>query len=91
MQEGNTARVMAADMAYGEFYDFQSLSPEYFGYHHVVKNILEWAYELKFCSGRNQETPMLYSYQPRLLEAIKRSRSVHTCAYRFLCQWTYFV
>jgi hypothetical protein len=29
------ARVMAADRPYGEFYDFYSISPEYFGYHHV--------------------------------------------------------
>jgi hypothetical protein len=27
-----TSRVMAADRPYGEFYDFYSLSPEYFGY-----------------------------------------------------------
>jgi hypothetical protein len=29
---------MAADMPYGEFYDFYSVSPEYFGYNfvHVV-------------------------------------------------------
>jgi hypothetical protein len=74
MQEENTGRVITADRSYGEFYDFYSVCPEYFGYHYVVKNILVWAYELKFCSGRNQETPMLYSYQPRLLEAIKRSK-----------------
>jgi hypothetical protein len=27
--------VMAADRPYGEFYDFYSVSPEYFEYHHV--------------------------------------------------------
>jgi hypothetical protein len=27
--------VMAADRLYGEFYDFYSVSPEYFGYHLV--------------------------------------------------------
>jgi hypothetical protein len=32
MQEGTTSRVMAADMPYDEFYDFYSISPEYFGY-----------------------------------------------------------
>jgi hypothetical protein len=37
MREGTTSRVMAADRPYGEFYDFYSLSPEYFGYHHVVE------------------------------------------------------
>jgi hypothetical protein len=31
---------MAADRPYGEFYDFYSISLEYFGYHHVT-NILE--------------------------------------------------
>jgi hypothetical protein len=35
MREGTTSRVMAADKPYGEFYDFYSVSPEYFGYHHV--------------------------------------------------------
>jgi hypothetical protein len=32
---GTTSRVMAADRPYGEFYDFYSVSPKYFGYHHV--------------------------------------------------------
>jgi hypothetical protein len=32
MQEGTTSMVMAADRPYGEFYDFYSISPEYFGY-----------------------------------------------------------
>jgi hypothetical protein len=36
MREETTSRVMAADRPYGEFYDFYSVSPEYFGYHHVV-------------------------------------------------------
>jgi hypothetical protein len=33
MQEGTTSRVLAADRAYGDFYDFYSVSPDYFGYH----------------------------------------------------------
>jgi hypothetical protein len=32
MREGPTSRVMVADMPYGEFYDFYSVGPEYFGY-----------------------------------------------------------
>jgi hypothetical protein len=32
MREGTTSRVMAGDRPYGEFYDFYSVSPEYFGY-----------------------------------------------------------
>jgi hypothetical protein len=32
MREGNTSRVMGADRPYGEFYDFYSVGPEYFGY-----------------------------------------------------------
>jgi hypothetical protein len=32
MREGTTLRVMAADRPYAEFYDFYSVSPEYFGY-----------------------------------------------------------
>jgi hypothetical protein len=35
MGEGTTSWVMAADRPYGEFYEFYSVSPEYFGYHHV--------------------------------------------------------
>jgi hypothetical protein len=35
MWEGTTWRVMAADRPYGVFYDFYSVSPEYFGYHLV--------------------------------------------------------
>jgi hypothetical protein len=31
MREGTTSRVMAADRPYGEFYDYYSVSPEYFG------------------------------------------------------------
>jgi hypothetical protein len=32
MREGTALRVMAADMPYDYFYDFHSVSPEYFGY-----------------------------------------------------------
>jgi hypothetical protein len=32
IREGTTSRVMAADRPYGEFYDFYSVSPEYFRY-----------------------------------------------------------
>jgi hypothetical protein len=32
MREGTTSRVMAADRPNGEFYDFYSVSSEYFGY-----------------------------------------------------------
>jgi hypothetical protein len=35
MREGTTSRVMGADRPYGEFYDFYSVSPEYFRYHQV--------------------------------------------------------
>jgi hypothetical protein len=35
MQEGTTLRVMLADRPYGEFHDFYSISPEYFGYHDI--------------------------------------------------------
>jgi hypothetical protein len=30
MREGTTSRVKATDRLYGEFYDFYSVSPEYF-------------------------------------------------------------
>jgi hypothetical protein len=36
MREGTTSRVMAADRPYGEFYDFYSINPEYFGYHNAL-------------------------------------------------------
>jgi hypothetical protein len=32
MWEGTASRVMAADRPFGEFYNFYSVSPEYFGY-----------------------------------------------------------
>jgi hypothetical protein len=35
MREGTTSRVMAVDRPYGDFYDFYSVIPEYFEYHHV--------------------------------------------------------
>jgi hypothetical protein len=35
MWEGTTSKVMVANRPYGEFYDFISVSLEYFGYHHV--------------------------------------------------------
>jgi hypothetical protein len=35
IREGTTSRVMAANWPYGEFYDFYSAGPEYFGYRHV--------------------------------------------------------
>jgi hypothetical protein len=34
MREGTTSRVIATDRPYGEFYNFYSVSPKYFGYHH---------------------------------------------------------
>jgi hypothetical protein len=35
MREGTTSRVMVADRPNGEFYDFYSVRPLYFGYHLV--------------------------------------------------------
>jgi hypothetical protein len=40
MWEGTTSRVVAANRPYGEFYDFYSVSPEYFGYNHKHKEKL---------------------------------------------------
>jgi hypothetical protein len=40
MWEGTTSRVMAADRHYGEFYDFYSVSPEYFGYTLVFQKLI---------------------------------------------------
>jgi hypothetical protein len=37
MREETISRVMAADRPCGEFYDFYSISLEYFGYHHALK------------------------------------------------------
>jgi hypothetical protein len=37
MREGTTSRVMVADRPYGAFYDFYSVSPEYFGYTFVLE------------------------------------------------------
>jgi hypothetical protein len=41
MREGTTSRMMTADRPYGEFYDFYSVSPEYFGYYLVIRLALE--------------------------------------------------
>jgi hypothetical protein len=41
MREGTTSRVMAADRAYGEFYNFYSVSLEYFG-HTLVSPTLNY-------------------------------------------------
>jgi hypothetical protein len=40
MREGTTWRVMVVDRTYDEFYDFYSVSSEYFGFHHVYR--LSW-------------------------------------------------
>jgi hypothetical protein len=39
MREETTSRVRAADRPYGEFYDFYSVSPEYFGYNLVLSSL----------------------------------------------------
>jgi hypothetical protein len=41
MREGNISRVMAADRPSGEFYDFYSISPEYFGLTLVHREALD--------------------------------------------------
>jgi hypothetical protein len=41
MREGNTSRVMAADKPYVVFYDFYSVSPDYFGYSLVYERYVE--------------------------------------------------
>jgi hypothetical protein len=35
MWQGTTLRVTVVNRPYGEFYDFYSVSLEYFGYHHA--------------------------------------------------------
>jgi hypothetical protein len=44
MREGTTSRVKSADRPYGEFYDFYSVSPEYFGYTlvHVAERCIKF-------------------------------------------------
>jgi hypothetical protein len=39
MREGTIQRVMAADRPHGNFYDFCSVSPEYFGNHPVYMHM----------------------------------------------------
>jgi hypothetical protein len=41
MWQGTTLSVTAADMPNGEFYDFYSISPEYFGYHLICDDMSE--------------------------------------------------
>jgi hypothetical protein len=42
MWEGTTLRVMVADRPYGEFYDFYSISLEYFGYQHINQSTIHF-------------------------------------------------
>jgi hypothetical protein len=42
MREGTASRVMAADRPCGEFYDFYSVSPQYFGYTLYVITLSTW-------------------------------------------------
>jgi hypothetical protein len=39
IRERTTSSVMVANRPYGRFYDFYSVSPEYFGYHHVSMSL----------------------------------------------------
>jgi hypothetical protein len=41
MREGTTSRMMAAERPYGEFCEFYSVSPKYFGYTLVYDIILQ--------------------------------------------------
>jgi hypothetical protein len=43
LREGTNSRVMAANRPHSEFYDYYSVSPEYFGYTPVL-------YELQVCA-----------------------------------------
>jgi hypothetical protein len=42
MREGTASSVMAAERLYGEFYDFYSASPEYFGYTRVYSAVIQF-------------------------------------------------
>jgi hypothetical protein len=42
MREGTTSRLMAVDRPYGEFYDFYSVSPEYF--RHTLVSLMNCRY-----------------------------------------------
>jgi hypothetical protein len=44
MWEGTTSKVVAADRPYGEFYDFYSVSSEYFGYIFVIPTFVTGVY-----------------------------------------------
>jgi hypothetical protein len=39
MRNGTTSRVMAVSWPYSEFYNFYSVSPKYFGFHHVHEDL----------------------------------------------------
>jgi hypothetical protein len=59
MREGTTSRVMAADRPYGEFYDFYSVSPEYFGYIFVI--IQGSSYPAKQHHVVEEQKPQIYT------------------------------
>jgi hypothetical protein len=52
MWEGPTSRVMVAIRAYGKFYDFYSVSPEYLGYT-IVCGTINSLYLAHTCSHSN--------------------------------------
>jgi hypothetical protein len=60
MREGTTSRVMVADKPYGEFYDFYSVSPEYF-WHNLVILWLHYSYSKAASSSTHIKLHAFYS------------------------------
>jgi hypothetical protein len=55
MREETTSKVMAADRPYGEFYNFDSVSPEYFGFTLVWKGHWPYTNNSKICNLKNNQ------------------------------------
>jgi hypothetical protein len=68
MREGTTSRVIAADRPYGDFYDFYSVSPEYFGYA-IILSIIRCSFQCPSYScavAKERFEPSASTLGPRL-------------------------
>jgi hypothetical protein len=82
--------VIAADGPYGEFYDFYSVSPEYFGYHlvqFVLKNIQP---RLKDSAGNDvQCNILLLTSGKRAHFLLEQGMRVENLCHNMLCAMAY--
>jgi hypothetical protein len=59
MLEGTTLRMMVVNRPYGEFYDFYSISPEYYGYTLYMSFYLSVFYTFLTAGQQYNSVPVL--------------------------------